>query len=121
MVHRPISKLEQRLGPVLVPLGFVSNPPIGKYRPDWVNERTKTIVEVYGDYWHMSPVRYRPESLNETTGRTADQQWQIDAERIETLTKMGYTIVIFWETELRRRKSRQKLTWFILSRLPSQR
>ena len=34
------------------------------YLVDGYNDKTKTIYEFYGDYWHGNPNRYKREDIN---------------------------------------------------------
>ncbi|MFH0805971.1 MAG: DUF559 domain-containing protein [Patescibacteria group bacterium] len=65
---------------------FVGN---GKYwvtnfNPDFINTKSKKIIELYGDYWHnKEDVRKR------------------DKLRIPTYKKYGYKTLVIWEKELK--------------------
>ncbi len=49
-----VSKLEQSIAPILIPLGFLPQFRLGfRSRPfDYGNKETKTLIEVNGCYWH---------------------------------------------------------------------
>lgn len=53
---------------------------IKNVNPDFIHLHDKTVLEVYGDYWHN-----RPDMI------------QKDKERLETLISMGWNRLIVWE------------------------
>jgi very-short-patch-repair endonuclease len=50
--------------------------------PDFINEKDRIIVELYGDYWHR----------NETIRKTIN--------RIELFRSAGYKTIVIWEHEI---------------------
>lgn len=94
----PRSKKEKTLELLLV--DYKTNVKIGKYRPDYINEDTKHIVEVYGDYWHCNPKLFSEDFYHPQLKKTAREKWQLDSERQEYLESLGYNITVVWESEL---------------------
>lgn len=61
---------------------------IGGKNPDFVNEESKKIVEVFGDYWHSAKVGNVPGCLQERA-------------RIRHFSDLGYECLVLWEFELK--------------------
>lgn len=57
---------------------------IDRFNPDFIDEKNKKIIEMYGDYWHNLP-----------------QTKQRDKRRIKAYTKYNYKTLIIWEHELK--------------------
>ena len=56
---------------------------IGRFNPDFIDEKNKKIVELFGDYWHNLP--------------SAKKR---DIKRLITYKKHGYRLLIIWEREV---------------------
>lgn len=94
----PRSKKEKLLEPILV--NYKSNLKIGKYKPDFVNETSKHIVEVYGDYWHCNPSIFNEDFYHPQLKKTAKEKWDNDEQRKQYLESLGYTVTVVWESDL---------------------
>lgn len=58
----------------------------------------KLIVEYFGNYWHGNPLIY--ESTDVVNHKvTAEQMWEKDKKRVDTLVNMGYSVLIVWADE----------------------
>lgn len=58
----------------------------------------KVIVEYFGNYWHGNPLHYSVDDIvNHKV--TAGQVWERDKKRIDTLTDMGYTVIVVWSSD----------------------
>ena len=64
---------------------------IGNANPDFVHKTRKIVIEVFGDYWHSPLLNY---TLKED--RTLPYRKRI-------LKKYGYKLIVFWETDLKRK------------------
>lgn len=93
------SKKEKLLEPLL--LNYKTNLTIGKYKPDYVNEKTKHIVEVYGDYWHCNPNIYKENFYHPQLKITAQEKWRLDEIRKKYLESLGYTVTVVWEKDIK--------------------
>jgi very-short-patch-repair endonuclease len=91
------SKLEDRLLPYLP--DYKNNIQINHYTVDFINEETKHIIEVHGDYWHCNPTIYSENFINKT-GITAKEKWNKDTDRKMYLESQGYKVTIVWESDL---------------------
>lgn len=95
----PRSKKEKLLESILG--DYKSNVRIGKYKPDYVNEHTKHIIEVYGDYWHCNPAMFDKNFYHPQLKKTAQEKWKLDRDRQTDLESMGYSITVVWESKLK--------------------
>ena len=59
----------------------------------------KKIIEFNGDYWHMNPSIYKPEDINKTTKRTAQETWDKDNKKKLCAERHGYKVLYIWESE----------------------
>jgi len=92
------SKLEESLIPYLK--GYQNNIRVSKYTVDFLNEETKHIVEVYGDYWHCNPKIYSDDFHHHYFKMSAVERRKIDEARVQHLESMGYTVTIVWESNI---------------------
>jgi len=66
--------------------------------PDFVNEETKKIIEVYGCYWHCCKKHF---PNVEDRDSIIEKQHRKDQQRINKFKKLGYSVLIVWEHELK--------------------
>lgn len=62
------------------------------YLPD-----LKLGFEFNGDYWHMNPLKYGYDSVNESTGMKAYEKWTEDRHKRLLAASKGITICPIWE------------------------
>lgn len=79
-----------------------SNVRISKWNVDILFKDKKLIIEFFGDYWHMTPKKYKSTDIHNVMKKTAKEIWDRDYEKIENLKSCGYTIIIIWENEWKR-------------------
>jgi very-short-patch-repair endonuclease len=84
----------------LLDKGYKSEQYIDGYFVDELNESTKTIIEVNGDYVHANPKLYKQDDVIKLIGNvyTAKEKWEKDTKKIEFLRKRGYNVIVIWET-----------------------
>ena len=92
------SSLEEKLLPYLP--NYKNNIRVGKYNVDFIDENTKHIIEVYGDYWHCNPKIYPDDFIQHHLKKSAKEVRLKDLKRQQTLEKQGYKLTIVWESEL---------------------
>jgi len=96
------NKKEVILGEILAPQGFgyVGDGIlwIDGFNPDFINENTKTIIELYGCYFHYCKLCY-PKSFKD---KKATRRRQIDAFRMKCFHDKGYSTYIVWEHQINR-------------------
>ena len=67
------------------------------FRPDFRVENYKIIIEVHGDYWHGNSNIYSKDKLNEIQIIAIEK----DMIKKEVYEKLGYTVFVVWEEDLR--------------------
>lgn len=87
----------------LCEIGFESEQQINRYVVDELHKKSKTIVEINGDYIHANPEIYTDEDIIVTpTGRySALDKWRYDENRKRFLESLGYTVIVVWERDLK--------------------
>jgi len=105
--NRSPNKVEKQLNQLLQKLfpnkyQFVGNWKIiiDGFCPDFIDKKSKKIIELYGDYWHNLPKRI-----------------DCDKRRVISYTNHGYELLIVWEHELKNIKTlKKKLINFITNK-----
>ena len=59
------------------------------------------IIECYGDYWHCNPKIYQDSSYNKSLHMSAKEKWEKDDNKIKMLTAKGFSVKIFWESDIK--------------------
>lgn len=71
-------------------------------RPDFVFHRAKVVVFVDGDFWHGNPKKYRlPKSNCDYWQMKIGSNKRRDRLVNRVLRKDGWTVLRFWESDLR--------------------
>ena len=96
------SEFERKIAAMLHPPQFAHNEQIDQYVVDFLNEENKLVIEIYGDYWHCNPTIFPPDHINKTLNMTAQEVWDHDRERKAALERLGYTVLVFWEKDLKK-------------------
>lgn len=79
-------------------LFFERNIPISGFIVDGL--QNKTIVEFYGDTFHCNPKKYTDaEQYCSWIKRTVGDQWKRDQRRLGCFYKLGYKVVIVWQSD----------------------
>lgn len=68
-------------------------------RPDFLLENNK-IIEVYGDYWHGNPIKYKATDINKHLKITVEKIWEKNKNRIDHIESFGYKVLILWEYDI---------------------
>jgi len=63
-----------------------------KYRTDFVVD--KFVIETYGSYWHCDPKIYKSPK-----NKMQELKIKRDTERTKYLYKLGYSVIIIWESD----------------------
>ena len=113
MSHGCISNFELAVSDVLNDLGvmYEKNKFLGgRFYVDFVVKnvlRKDFVIEANGDFWHGNPRKYLPSDiLFFPRGRVskpilAEQIWQKDKKRTDTIVSLGYDVLILWESDCR--------------------
>jgi very-short-patch-repair endonuclease len=100
---KKLSKLHQKIKEFLglEKLGFSSEQRVSRYCADELNEDRKIIIEINGDYVHGNPRKYDDSFLivigNSKT--LAKDKRLSDQKRKESLEKLGYKVLVIWESD----------------------
>lgn len=87
------------------------------FRPDFYDKETNIIVEIYGDYWHCNPKFYEKDFSHKRMGLTAQQVWDFDRNRQQTLINAtGAKFIVIWASEWADQKD--KVIEYLKSELP---
>ncbi len=72
----------------------------GAGKVDGYHEETNTVYEFHGDFWHGNPNIFDPEDINTFNGKTFDQLYRETLDRDNEIMKLGYTLIVKWETDI---------------------
>lgn len=72
-----------------------------EYSVDIFIPSINTIIEMYGDYWHCNPSKYKSDYYQQRVHKTAQEIWLKDQLR-EQKIKEKYNLVIVWESEVKK-------------------
>lgn len=81
---------------------FLFNQILGKYQIDFLLNNSKIIIEVNGDFWHCNPKQYEATYFHKTYKKFAKSIWNKDKKKILELKKLGYSVIVIWENDIRR-------------------
>lgn len=73
--------------------------PNTKFYVDGYDEKTKTVYEFQGDFWHGNPNVYRWDKINPLKKYTYGELYEKTLERKKILEKLGYKYIEIWESE----------------------
>lgn len=77
--------------------------PTTKFYVDFYLHDYNLIIEVYGDYWHCNPNKYKEDQIvkfNKGGSKIVKDVWEYDRNRIEKLNSLDYLIIILWESDI---------------------
>ena len=68
------------------------------------------VIEVNGDYWHFNPIIYDGNSVQKFRGKEikAKEVWKKDKIIYNELNKLGLSVLVVWESELKNSKDISK-------------
>jgi very-short-patch-repair endonuclease len=98
-----LTKLHKKIRAILKldELGFESEKNIDRYFVDEFNESHGIILEIFGDYAHANPRKYKKNDMIRLYGQayTAEEKWIKDNVRTKKLESLGYKVIIVWESD----------------------
>ena len=62
--------------------------------------KNNKIIEVYGDYWHGNPIKYKATDINKHLKMTVEKIWEKNKNRIDHIESFGYKVLILWEYDI---------------------
>lgn len=75
---------------------------ISNYRVDAFDDKTNTIYEFLGDYWHGNINVYSPFDINKTKKQLMIDLYNETFDKLNCLKKLGYNIKYIWENDYRK-------------------
>lgn len=88
--------------------GFESEQIFHGFVPDEINHDLKIIIEVFGDLYHCNPRKYKnPNVFVNAIKRTVGEQWKRDRIKLACYYKHGYTVIVVWESDIRKKLNEQ--------------
>lgn len=79
------------------------------YYFDFYIDKLKYVIEFYGDYWHLNPLKYKSDELVSYKGKEQvlpKEKWAEDKKRLDEITNEGYTIQVVWESDYKNNKDK---------------
>lgn len=73
--------------------------PIGLYIVDGFDQKTNTIYEFLGDYWHGNPKIFSHMTTNPSTKKSHRELYLSTIDRFKKLKSLGYKIRYIWESD----------------------
>jgi len=70
---------------------------IKPFKVDGYDDKTNTIYEFLGDYWHGNPSKYNSKYINQRCKKTANELYNSTFVRLNKLKGMGYNLKYIWE------------------------
>lgn len=103
--HNIKSKPQRRIEEILESdnIEYISEYKIYPYYVDILCSKSKKVIEVYGDFWHANPIKYKKDDiLNFPYGKKmlVEDKWNYDKERINHIKLQGFEILIIWENDI---------------------
>lgn len=99
-----ISKLESKwLDDLGIPKSyrqkFIKTNTRERMKVDAYDQKTKTVYEFFGDFWHGNPVRFPTPVLNPKCKIMSDELYRLTIERITDIKNSGYNLIYIWEND----------------------
>jgi G:T-mismatch repair DNA endonuclease (very short patch repair protein) len=70
-----------------------------RYNTDFFLPELNMIIEYYGSYWHCDPRKYEKDFYNQKKKKTAEEIWQYDKQREQSVISQGYKYIVIWESD----------------------
>lgn len=71
--------------------------------PDGLISEYNIVIEYYGILWHADPKCYKATDVVHHN-KTANDIWCSDNDRIKLLNKLGYTVIIIWQSDFQHKE-----------------
>lgn len=73
---------------------------------DFILKQNKKVIEFNGDYWHCNPKKYKFDFFNKRKQMTAQEIWDRDKLRIDSIKSEGYEVLVIWESDYNKNKEK---------------
>jgi hypothetical protein len=74
------------------------------YFADGYDDKTNTIYEFHGDYWHGNPTVYNQDDINPSTKSTYGNLYNNTLKKRNLCRSLGYNYIEIWESEWKKFK-----------------
>lgn len=80
-------------------LDYVHSFYISRFQYDYKILNTNILIEIYGDYWHANPEKYKNNDIIHYPAKfiKAEDVWEKDKKKIELAKSNGYEVIVLWE------------------------
>ena len=69
------------------------------YSADGYDEKTNTVFEFQGDYWHGNPLMFQSDQINPSKKCTFGELYDKTLNKRKILEELGYKYVEIWENK----------------------
>jgi hypothetical protein len=73
--------------------------PTTNYSADGYDEKTNTVFEFHGDYWHGNPLIFQSDQINQRTKCTFGELYNKTLYKRKILEELGYKYIEVWEND----------------------
>ena len=73
-----------------------------RYHADGYDEKTNTVYEYHGDFWHGNPKIHDPEDMNPVTKCSYGKLYEETLHRKLIIKKLGYNYKYIWDSDWKR-------------------
>jgi G:T-mismatch repair DNA endonuclease (very short patch repair protein) len=78
-----------------------------RIRVDGFHRASNTIFEFHGDDWHGNPNKHKPmKKCHPHSNKNAKQLYRETLEREKEIKRLGYNLIIMWESDYKQRLKR---------------
>ena len=93
------SKGQKEVFDNLSSLDFELNYQISNMNVDVCHPVKKIVIEYNGDAFHCNPKFWEPDQYSTLIRMTAGEKWAKDIARYAVLKKLGYRVIVIWESD----------------------
>ena len=73
--------------------------PDSRYLCDGYDEKSNTIIEFHGDFWHGNPTIYKSNKVNVISGKTFGELYQKTLDKNKFILSKRYNYIEIWEQD----------------------
>jgi len=76
------------------------------YSVDFYDKFSNIVIEIYGDFWHCNPNKFKKDYFHKYKKITAEQIWENDKIRMNNIiNKLGCDFIVIWEGDWKKNKN----------------
>ena len=69
------------------------------YKFDGYCEKTNTVYEFHGDFWHGNPKLYNKNEIHPLTKKSFGELYNNTVQKENIIKSNGYNLITIWESE----------------------